>query len=146
MPAWKPTPETFPELPTVILWMRFIFAVCFGFYVGLTNNERGAVNLLYALNLVTFVPTIYVSFYLGAKLEDFGNKLIFGGAFQGLALVLLIWIYFYTQQHEADEAAFAAIFHKAADEAAEASADSAATGSESLKSEFVKPVVEESEF
>ena len=146
MPGWKPTPETFPELPDIVLWMRFAFALCFGIYLGVTNNERGGVNLLYALNLVTFVPTIYTSFYLGARLEDFGNKLIFGGAFQGLALVLLIWIYFYTQQHEADEAAFASVLNKAVEDAAAAATDSAATASDSLKMEFVKPAVEESEF
>ena len=61
-----------------------------------------------------------------------------------LALVLLIWIYFYTLEHPEDEAAFAAVFNKGAEDSA--TAESTSTAPEALKSEFAKPEMEESEF
>lgn len=79
---------------------------------------------MFALNLVTFIPIFYATTYLGAKQEEFGAKLIFGGVFQGLALTLLIWLYMYTASHPEDEAAFASVFGKMS----EVSSDNAGSG------------------
>jgi uncharacterized membrane protein len=133
--GWKPTPAKFPELPNVIIWFRFILALCCGLYIGLAHNDRGSVNLLYALNLVTFVPVFYATSYLGASLEEFGNKVIFGGAFQSLALVVLIWIYLYTMEHAEDKAAFASMLNKVMEDAETATA----RASESLNVDTAKP-------
>mmetsp|Transcript_18475 Transcript_18475/g.32600 ORF Transcript_18475/g.32600 Transcript_18475/m.32600 type:complete len:162 (+) Transcript_18475:172-657(+) len=110
----KPTPETFPELPDCVIWIRFVLALGYGFFVAFQQNSRGAVNLLFAINLVTFIPVVYANTYLGANQEAYGTKLLFGGAMQGIGLVLLIWIYFYTEAHAEDEAAFVSAYEKLA--------------------------------
>jgi hypothetical protein len=109
-PGWKPSPATFPELPECIIWMRFVLAICFGIFIGLESKPRGGVNVMFALNLIAFVPVFYATTYLGASQDEFGAKLIFGGVVQGLALTILIWIYFYTGNHPEDLAAFTAVF------------------------------------
>ncbi|KAG7361455.1 hypothetical protein IV203_036555 [Nitzschia inconspicua] len=111
-PGWKPKPATFPELCECIVWIRFVIAVCYGVYIGLEEKSRGGVNLMVALNLVTFVPVFYATTYLGASQEEFGANLIFGGVMEGLALTTLIWVYMYTASHPEDEAAFSLVFGK----------------------------------
>jgi hypothetical protein len=109
-PGWKPSPTTFPELPDCIIWMRFALAICFGIFIGLESKSRGGVNIMFALNLIAFVPIFYATTYLGASQDEFGAKLIFGGVVQGLALTILIWVYFYTGSHVQDVVAFASVF------------------------------------
>jgi ABC-type molybdate transport system permease subunit len=98
---------------------------------------------MFAVNLITFVPVLYATTYLGANQEEYGTKLIFGGVVQGVALVLLIWMYFYTEYHDVDEAAMKHAFLKLAENLttgqmdAEPVVDSSTVGS---------PVGEESEF
>jgi hypothetical protein len=41
--------------------------------------------------------------YLGADSESYGTKLFFSGVVNSLALLLLIWIYFFTLDHADDE-------------------------------------------
>ena len=97
--------------------------------------------MMIALNLVAIVPLLYTSTYLGVSQEAYGSKLLFGGVVQGMALVLLIWIYFYTESHTEDEKALAAVFHKFA------TASSASTLSgDDASSEDTPPVSEDSEF
>jgi hypothetical protein len=78
--------------------------------IGLEKNSRGGANLMFALNVITFVPILYTTTYLGANQEAFGTKLLFGGVVQGFALSMLIWIYFFTEFHADDEAAFVSVF------------------------------------
>jgi hypothetical protein len=98
---------------------------------------------MFAVNLITFVPVLYATTYLGANQEEYGTKLIFGGVAQGVALVLLIWVYFYTEYHDVDEAAMKHAFSKLAENLtaghmdADPVVDSSTVGS---------PVREESEF
>ena len=40
---------------------------------------------------------------MGADQESFGTKIYFGGVANSLALMLLIWVYFYTVEHADDE-------------------------------------------
>lgn len=54
----KPTKETFPELPNMVIWMRFVLAACYGFWLG-AGTQRGGVGILFGLNFVTFVPILY---------------------------------------------------------------------------------------
>jgi hypothetical protein len=96
----RPTPETFRELPDCMVWMRFVMAVSYSVYVFWhkeTENSRGAVPLLMALNFVAFVPLLYCRVVLLAEAEAYGGgQLIFNGLANAMALVLLMWIYFYT--------------------------------------------------
>ena len=99
----KPTEESFPELPEVLIWQRFLFGVLYGFYLGL-NGVRSGVMPLQALNLICFVPLVYVRLFLGADSETFVSQALFSGTFQAVAICLLIWIYFFTADHPDDEA------------------------------------------
>lgn len=95
----KPTQETFPELPTVLIWMRCFVAIVYGSVLG-TRNVRGGLMILNAINLLTFLPVMYCRFYLGTGVEEFRMALLFSGLVPSIALFLLLWIYLYTQHHE----------------------------------------------
>jgi hypothetical protein len=99
----KPTEESFPELPTVLIWFRFLLAVTYGTFLGMKDIRSGAM-ILQSLNLVAFVPVVYCRLYLGTGADVFPSEIIFSGLFPAVCLSLLIWIYFFTAQHEADEA------------------------------------------
>jgi len=101
----QPTEETFPELPTIIIWMRFVLGAAFGTYVGLKGIKSGAIALQ-ALNLVAFLPFVYCRMYLGTEGDAFGTSILFAGTMQAVALALLLWIYFYTAQMEEQELKF----------------------------------------
>ena len=46
---------------------------------------------------------MYCRLYLGVEADAFGGKIIFSGLLNGGALVLLLWIYFFTASHETQE-------------------------------------------
>ena len=46
---------------------------------------------------------MYSRFYLGVPGEEFGAKIIFSGLINAGALALLLWIYWFTAMHEAEE-------------------------------------------
>mmetsp|Transcript_15127 Transcript_15127/g.21425 ORF Transcript_15127/g.21425 Transcript_15127/m.21425 type:complete len:161 (-) Transcript_15127:80-562(-) len=108
--AWnsKPTYATFPELIDVIIWKRFVLAILYGTHLGLSQT-RGAVGILFGMNVVTFFPVLYCSTYLNADTESYPN-LTFAGVPNAMALLLLIWIYFYTAEYSDDESQMAAAF------------------------------------
>lgn len=107
----QPTEETFPELPEVLVWFRFVLAVTYGLYLG-WSGVRSSIYILQALNLITFVPVLYCRLYLGmndftgassSSSSSFGSQIVFAGTVNALALTLLLWIYFFTAQHDDDE-------------------------------------------
>ena len=102
----QPTEATFPELPTVLLWMRFVLGAAYGTYVGL-QGARGGSLALQALNLIAFLPFMYCRLYLGTPETGDGafgmGTTVLSGTAPGLALALLLWIYFYTAQMEEQE-------------------------------------------
>lgn len=98
----KPTEESFPELPTVLIWFRFFLGIAYGIFVG-SQLRHSVVGLLQSLNILTFVPVMYCKLYLGVDSNVFSNQLIFCGLHNAVALSLLIWIYFFTAAHEAQE-------------------------------------------
>lgn len=108
----KPTTESFPELPQILIWMRFVLGVSYGTYVGLQGVKGGALALQ-AINLVGILPYIYCRLYLGISENEEGSfgtgTIIFSGTGQGVALALLIWIYLYTAQMEEQELKLAAL-------------------------------------
>lgn len=97
----QPTEQTFPELPYVIIWMRFVIAVVYGTVLGI-RNVRGSLMILNAVNLITFIPYMYCRFYLNVtSMESYGQQpLFYVGLLPAVALALLIWIYFFTLHHE----------------------------------------------
>jgi hypothetical protein len=106
----KPTTQTFPELPAVILWFRFTLAVLYGTYLGVTSARRNSgANLLFGFNFIVFVPSVYCSTFLAADQASYENKLLFSGVLSSTALMLLIWTYLYTSDHDSDAQALASI-------------------------------------
>lgn len=109
----KPTTETFPELPQVLIWIRFVLGAAYGTYMGLQGVKGGA-RLLQAVNLIGFLPYIYCRLYLGISENgeegSFGTStIVFSGTAQAVALALLIWTYLYTAQMEDEELKLAAL-------------------------------------
>ena len=98
----KPTEETFSELPKVLVWMRFVVGASYGYYLG-ANGVRSGVMPLQAMNVIVFIPMMYLRFYLGAPQDAFASQSFFSGTFNAFALCMLIWITMFTAQHEAEE-------------------------------------------
>lgn len=119
----KPTEETFPELPDVLIWIRIVLGVFYGISLGM-RNQVGWVGILFALNVTTMLPTVYVSAFLGADPDNFKQGLTFVGVPNAMATCLLVWIMVFTYQHEEEESAFArAIVQKVVDAATAAASD-----------------------
>ncbi|CAJ1917770.1 unnamed protein product [Cylindrotheca closterium] len=104
----KPTAETFPELPDALVWLRAGLAVAYACWLGMSTMATEGAGLLMGINLITFVPFIFCSTYLGANTDSFGNQILTAGTFNALALLLLIWIWFFTANHESEENAIIA--------------------------------------
>eukprot|EP00542_Grammatophora_oceanica_P017452 CAMPEP_0194029926 /NCGR_PEP_ID=MMETSP0009_2-20130614/3552_1 /TAXON_ID=210454 /ORGANISM="Grammatophora oceanica, Strain CCMP 410" /LENGTH=161 /DNA_ID=CAMNT_0038669749 /DNA_START=10 /DNA_END=495 /DNA_ORIENTATION=- len=98
--AWgsKPDVNTFPELTQCVIWLRFIIAIGYGTYLGLSDSNR-AIAVMFGLNAVTFVPLIYCHVLLQAEMESFSG-LTFGGLVNALALIILIWVGIHSWKHE----------------------------------------------
>lgn len=138
----KPTKETFPELPDMIVWFRCILAIVYGLWLGTRGVARtGGANAIFGLNFVAFVPVVYCSTFLGADQESYNNRLLFAGVVNAVALLMLIWIYMYTLDHEADEQILSTFLGS---DAPEVPVDTGSTG-ETFET-TTQTIVEESEF
>mmetsp|Transcript_6823 Transcript_6823/g.11917 ORF Transcript_6823/g.11917 Transcript_6823/m.11917 type:complete len:164 (-) Transcript_6823:61-552(-) len=102
----KPTAETFPELPDAVVWFRFVLAILYGSYLGLAQ-VRGGTNVIFATNIILFLPTLYCQLILAADTDSYPS-LNFVGVVHAVALMLLIWIYFYSMSFADEEAKLAA--------------------------------------
>jgi hypothetical protein len=99
----RPTEASFPELPTVVIWMRAVLAISYGWYLG-SRNIRSGVMVINMLNLVAFIPVMYCRLYLNVQSTDqYSGSILFSGLFQSMALAILVWIYCFTSQHEETE-------------------------------------------
>ena len=138
-----PTEESFPELPEVLVWMRFFIAIFYGVFLGLKQVVSGTMPLQ-ALNLICFVPVMYCRLYLGVSADTFNTEVIFSGTFNAVALCILIWIYYFTAEHSEDEAKMVTLLVSVAasqDDGTAAGLEGASGG------DVVPPVVgEDSEF
>mmetsp|Transcript_6373 Transcript_6373/g.9386 ORF Transcript_6373/g.9386 Transcript_6373/m.9386 type:complete len:165 (-) Transcript_6373:122-616(-) len=101
----KPSPETFPELPICVLWLRFVLAIAFALYLT-SSPTAGVVSILFGLNIVTFTPLLFCKMLLLADMDAWENKLTFTGVPNAVGLLLLVWVYCFTNQHEEEEAKF----------------------------------------
>ena len=137
----KPTLATFPELPNVLVWFRFVLALVYGLYLGLFAPQRSSgTNLLFGFNWIVFVPSIYCTTFLGAEQASFDNKILFSGVLSSSALMLLIWTYLYTSQNEADVQVMASIL------ANSLIGENAILGSEDGIASEIPPMTGEAEF
>lgn len=135
----KPTAETFPELPTCLMWTRFFVALAYGTWLGLSGSSNGGSGIVMGLNLITFVPFMYASGYLMSDMDSYGPSLLWHGVPNAVCLLVLIWMYFYTLEHEDEEKKIVSVLFGALNSAA-----SAAT--EGTPLEVDVPIAEESEF
>ena len=154
----KPTEETFPELPTLVIWTRFVLAIIYGLWISLGQHGPGrtpGTSLMLGLNFITFLPALYCNTFLGADSESYGTKIYFSGVVNAMALMLLIWIYFYTLEHEEEEMKISQILLSlaanqnaaagAGDSAGDVAGGAGAGGSEPIVDTRL-PLVEETEF
>jgi hypothetical protein len=86
-----------------------VIAVLYGFFLNRDKPAALAPMLLSALNLITFIPTMYCKLFLGVKGEAFAMSMIFSGLGQAMAMFFLIWIYCFTSYYEMEEAKTAAL-------------------------------------
>lgn len=103
----QPNEETFPELNDIIVWFRCIVAILYGAYIG-RRREHSAIFILQSLNIIGFIPILYIRLYLNMnetniKASSYGNKLFFAGLLNSIALVILIWMYYFTLYHSTEE-------------------------------------------
>lgn len=126
----KPCNSTFPELPEMVVMMRMVLALGYGISLGLRDSNTGGVGVIFGLNLITFIPIIYLTQFLDAETDSY-KSINFAGVPNALALMLLIWVYFFTLAHEEEETALRSAVvqvvkavvegdHAVAEEAAEA--------------------------
>ena len=74
----------------------------YGVSLGIRNENRGLVGLTLGLNVIAFAPMLYFNGYLMANVDSYKN-LRFVGVVNGLAIMLLIWITFFTWAHSEEE-------------------------------------------
>lgn len=98
----KPDASTFPELTTVVTWLRLIIGAIYGVSLGIRNENRGLVGATLGLNVIAFGPMLYFNGYLRAYVDSYKN-LRFVGVVNGLSIMLLIWITFFTWKHSEEE-------------------------------------------
>jgi hypothetical protein len=79
---------------------------------------------------------------LGANSESYGTKLLFSGVANSFALLLLIWIYFFTLEHADDEKTLVSAL---ADIVVGSMANNN-TSTEDMPIAADEPIVEDSEF
>lgn len=103
----NPSHETFPELPDAILWIRIVLGVTYGISLGL-RNQVGFAGIMFATNVVTFLPILYINSYLNADTDSYKNGLNFVGVPNAMATCMLVWIIMFTHEHGEEERAFAA--------------------------------------
>lgn len=103
----KPTPQSFPELPQCVIWMRCFCAILYGVYLGV-NDRMGAINMIFGMNIVAFFPVFYCQWVLLADGDVWENKLVFAGIPNAAGMMLLVWIFVFSQAHESEEVKFMA--------------------------------------
>ena len=104
IPNSKPDVMTCPSLPEYMIWLRLVIGGVYGLSLGL-RGQMGGVGILFGLNVITFIPLLYLKFYLGANIESYQQSISLAGIPNAIALMLLLWIILFTMEHTHDEAA-----------------------------------------
>ena len=95
------------------------------------------------------MPVLYCSTFLGADQASYDNKILFSGVMSSVALMLLIWTYMYTLEHEGDVSTLSSILTSSmggsqSDPSSIVEGD--AMGGDAAADTQPPPVAEESEF
>lgn len=103
----QPTSKSYPDLPQNITYLRLFLGLAYGISLAFRENIQstklsGGAGLIFGLNIVTFIPIIYMNYYLNVK-EGAYKGLNFAGVANGLALLVLVWVTFFTLLHEDEE-------------------------------------------
>ena len=115
----------------------FVYGISLGFRESSQDPSiQGAMGIIFGVNVIMFLPIIYLNFYLNAEIDSY-KGLNFAGVQNGLALMMLIWIIFFTMLHEEEEMALNAAVVQSVVKAAVGEDDNVAETGE---------VVEDSEF
>ena len=127
--ASRPNSTTFPELPTVTTWFRFIIGGLYGVSLGLRNETRGMIGALFGLNVIAFLPMFWFNSYLDANVDSY-KTLNFVGVANGFAFMILIWVILFTWEHGDAEESLGNVF-----------AEVAARGAAAIEGAGVEPVL-----
>mmetsp|Transcript_15429 Transcript_15429/g.22602 ORF Transcript_15429/g.22602 Transcript_15429/m.22602 type:complete len:157 (-) Transcript_15429:158-628(-) len=103
----SPTVATYPELPENITILRLFLGLAYGISLGFRESSndvtlKGAMGVIFGLNVITFLPIIYMNFYLNAATDTY-KHLNFAGVQNALAVMMLLWIICFTMIHEGME-------------------------------------------
>ena len=98
----QPNSTTFPDLPAIITWIRFLLGGLYGLSLGLRAETRGMVGALFGLNVIAFLPMFWFNSYLGADVDSY-KSLNFVGVLNGFAFMILVWVVLFTWEHGEEE-------------------------------------------
>mmetsp|Transcript_16334 Transcript_16334/g.19960 ORF Transcript_16334/g.19960 Transcript_16334/m.19960 type:complete len:156 (+) Transcript_16334:160-627(+) len=103
----SPTASSYPDLPQSITYLRLFLGLAYGISLGFRENIpgthlNGSIGIIFGLNVVTFLPILYMSFYLNVDTDTY-KGLNFAGTFNGMAVMTLVWVIFFTMLHEEEE-------------------------------------------
>lgn len=102
----KPTSTTYPTLPENITYLRLFLGFTYGLSLALRENLsqtlNGSAGLLFGLNVITFIPIVYMNYYLNVETETY-NGVNFVGVTNAMAFMVLVWVLFFTMLHEEEE-------------------------------------------
>jgi len=112
-----PNAKSYPDLPEHITFFRLTLGLLCGLYFSFREYQQvyspnttykmsGFVGIVVSLNLIMFIPIMFVNFYLNADLDSFKGRLNFAGWINGVSLAMLIWILAFTWVHEKEEGIF----------------------------------------
>jgi hypothetical protein len=140
----QPTETTFPELPQVLIWLRFVLGLLYGIFLG-CKDIHSAVMILQLVNLIIFVPVMYTKLYLGVNGDAFGTSILSSGTINAIALCLLVWITIFTYNHEAEETHLKDILHKVSSSSDPPGGDASSMDTSGTAAES-EPIKADSEF
>jgi|AntRauTorckE5430_2_1112549.scaffolds.fasta_scaffold00742_1 hypothetical protein len=130
----------------MILNHLFLFSPGLAYGISLGYREitfdatlGGSIGLIMGLNVIIFVPIVYLNYYLYAETSTY-KALNFQGSPNALALMILIWTIFVTMLHENEENALTNAVIQTAVKFANGEEDDVVIADENA------PIAEESEF
>ena len=96
------------SLPTIYLPLH-LSGLAYGITLGYRESIfdatlRGSTGLIMGLNVIVFVPIVYLKIYLNAQTDTY-KALNFQGIPNAFAFMMLIWTIFVTMLHENEETA-----------------------------------------
>lgn len=122
----------------MVVLMRMGLGLAYGISLGLRDSNAG-VGIMFGLNLVTIVPIVYLSQYLDADTDSY-KSINFAGIPNALALMILVWLYFFTLAHEDEENALRSAVTQVVESVVEADEGSVEDAGEA------QPVTDQTEF